>query len=215
MPEFVKMVNKSDREFKYEQRNVRKTIAPGGDSIVPWHLAATLFGSPGVQNVGNNKYRDVALKKKRAFNGFQEGFQTIEQWDAERPEIAVIDIETNERIYMLIDDPEGVHMGTGPVPTDKTDAEALQRQISTLQNEMQRLMLRIQAPQNAAVGDTSSVTPTTDGPSFEDIPDDSANDVSTLIPQAETAPTEDTPQAVATGDHVAPKPRRSRANKDA
>jgi hypothetical protein len=210
MPEFVKMVNLSDQEFKYEHRNERKKIAPGGDSIVPWNLAATLFGSPGIQNVGNNKNRDIALKKKRALNGYGEGFMTVEQWDAERPEIAVFDLETNERIYMLIEDPDGKHMGSAPVPADKTDAEALQRQISTLQNEMQRLLARVQGPQNAAAGDTNSVTPTADGPSFEDIPDDSKDD-GPLIPTATTAPTEDTPQAVPTGDHVAPKRRRATA----
>jgi hypothetical protein len=242
MPEFVRMTNLDVEDFDFHQNNQKRIIPPGGDVIVPWHLAAALFGSPGILNTAPEFARQKQFVKVQALYGFSPGLSSPDAWEANKPKIQVTDLETSEEIVMLMDDPEGIHLHQAPVPSSSTDAEALQRQIATLQAQMQMLLNQSHAqPQPAAAGTSQSPTVTTDtpppvepptdpgrNPAFDVVAaplpgteDDATEQEGLLemgieIPAVETEPSEDAPQAVSIGDPddaPAKAPRRKPAPK--
>jgi len=224
-PEFVRITNTGATPFDFHQNNQKRIIEPGGDAIIPWHLAAALFGSPGITNTGNDNARVKAYNKVRGYFGFAMGLTPETDWEFMRPNISVIDLSTNERIYMLIEDLEGKHIAEAPgEPDTKQDAEALHRQIAVLQAQMQQLLNASHAqPQQAASATNASPTVTTDSPDdvpdlisaqFTDIPDNSSDDGDLTafgidLSSASTEPTVDSPQAIPTGGkrgNLAPRP---------
>ena len=226
-PEFVRITNTGAVPFDFQQNNQKRIIEPGGDAIIPWHLAAALFGSPGIVNTGNDNARVKAYNKVRGYFGFAQGLTQEHDWEAMRPKIMVVDLTDNSRIYMLIEDLDGEHLDNAPgEPNDRQDAEALHRQIAVLQAQMQQLLNASHAqPQQAAVATNASPTVTTDSPDdvpdlisaqFTDIPDNSSDDDGDLtafgidLSSATAEPTEDSPQAIPTGNsgqrtHLAPR----------
>lgn len=213
-PEFVRITNTGAMPFDFQQNNQKRIIEPGGDAIIPWHLAAVLFGSPGITDIGNDNARVKAYNKVRGYYGFSVGLTNEADWDFMRPSIIVVDLNDNSRIHMLMEDPEGKHLDQAPdEPDTRQDAEALHRQIAVLQGQMQQLLNASHAqPQQAAVASNASPTVTTDSPDdtpslisaqFTDIPDNSSDDDGTAfgidLSSATAEPTEDSPQAIPTG----------------
>lgn len=229
MPDFVKLVNKGQQPFDFHQNNAKRVIEPGGDVIVPWNIAATLFGDPNIPDIPPVNERTRMYGKIRARHNFSNGLMTESDWEDLKPDIGVYDIENNGEIIMLIDDPEGNHMGgftPSPAPSKQNDVEALQRQIAALTAQVERVV----GQQNAAPtppaesGTSTSPTATADGPgvrgSTPDTPADNTpadNTPADIDPVFDIA-TEDTAQATPVGEieHATedtPKPAKKVAAK--
>lgn len=198
MPDFVKLVNTDYRPFDFHQNNVKRIVAPGEDVIVPWPIACTLLGNPRIPDIPPANERTRAYEKIRARHNYSAGLQTEDEWATIKPSIEVYDIENNQRIFMLIEDPAGEHMESAPTPSAKqTDAAALQRQIEVLTAQVTKLVAQSQsAPEQPGAGNTASPTAVQDGPGA---PAPEIDSVFNLPTSDETA-TADTPQAVTVGD---------------
>lgn len=200
MPDFVKFINQSDKPFDFHQNNRKRILQPGEDAIVPWGLAVTLFGHPGMVNVAPRNERQAMYRKVRSKFNYTDGLvppEALEQgikdpeawWEVIRPQIVVFDIETNERVYMIIDDPDGNHASPGPASTTgASDMAALMNQIQVLTAQVNKMAAAQVAQQPApAQGNTQSPTPTADGPDAE-----SGESAFTIpVPSAPPIPTED------------------------
>ena len=221
MPEFVRITNVDSKPFDFHQNNQKRVIPSGGDVIVPWHLAAALFGNPSLLNIPPENARQKQYQKVRALYGFAAGLLTEDDWLAMKPHVQVTDLETSEEITMLMDDPEGLLLHKAPAqPTNQGDVAALQAQIASLQAQMQAFMSAATGPQQAAAGSTQSPTATTDAPPAVDPPADPmrnpafettetadfpASDLDLMemgieLPDLSPEPSEDGPQTVTTGE---------------
>ena len=200
MPDFVKLVNESYTPFDFHQNNVKRIIAPGEDAIVPWNIAVTLFGNPAIPNIPPANERTKMYEKIRARHNFAQGLMTEDDWPALMPRVSVYDIEKNERVIMLIEDPDGEHMSNGPTPVSAiaSDTAALQRQIEVLTAMVTKLASAAQAaPAAPGSGSTASPTAVADGPGT-----DQGNTIDSVfnIPTSDDTATADNPQATPVGE---------------
>lgn len=164
MPQFVNLVNKGNSPFDFHHQNKKKIIQPGGNAIVPWDIATTLFGDPFVLDDGKKNDRTRTYKHVLGLFGYQNGMMTQEEWEFIRPKIEVYDLETQERVYMLLEDPEGLHSLPQEKPTEDSSAIAfLQRQLSQTQAQLATLLeMAQQGALGQAVGQVA--TPSEDAP---------------------------------------------------
>ena len=211
MPDFVKLVNESHQSFDFHQSNAKRIIAPGEDVIVPWPIAVTLFGHPNLPNVAPANERTRMYEKIRARHSFSAGLQTEEDWFAMKPSITVWDIENDQQVVMLIDDPEGIHSASAPdfkAASKEGDMGAVMKQIATLTKQVERMAAKDnQVPQEPAAGNSDSPTPIEDGPGTTQATD--LDDVFKL-PMAgddDPIPSADDPQAVGVGEDTPPPPK--------
>jgi hypothetical protein len=235
MPDFVKLVNKSNQPFDFHQKNVKRIVEPGGDAIVPWDMACTLFGNPAVRNIAPANERTKMYEKLRARHNFSVGLQTAETWEEIRPRCMVYDLETDSEIVMLLDDPLGQHAPDAARRQQSTnqnsDVTGMQRQIDALTKQITRLVSQSTAvPAESASGSTASPTAVADGPgapvdpgfpgadgNIDDVfalPTDDELETATLddpqqvpVGEMDASDTEDTPPAVS----AEPKKRRGAA----
>lgn len=161
MPQFAKLHNHGSIEFDFHYHNEKRIIKPGGDAIVPWDLATTLFGDPGEADLPRDARRTATYRRIRNLYGYLEGMETSESWEARRPKIHVYDLETSERIYMTIEDPQGLHAYNAPVE-GQSEIEMLTRQIQSLTQTVNALLAKTTSETAEASGDT--VIPSTDAP---------------------------------------------------
>lgn len=199
MPDFVKLVNNGDKPFDFQQNNQKRIIESGEDVIVPWNIAATLFGDPNIPDIPPVNERSRMYAKLRARYNFGAGLMSDDDWDRKKPNVKVFDLETNSEIIMLLDDPKGEHMGTftpSKAPSKQTDVDAMQRQIAALTAQVERLVnQQVASPSEASGSGTSnSPTVTADGPG-QDAPGSDIDPVFDL-PTA----TDDDPQATPVGE---------------
>jgi len=210
MPDFVKLVNENDVPFDFHQNNAKRVINPGEDVIVPWPIAVTLFGHPNIPNIPPANERSKMYEKIRARHNYSEGLKEPgRDWDAVRPRVSVWDLETNEQVIMLIDDPSGEHAGAvapqKPIGKEQ-DMEALQRQVAALTAQMERMAMKANAaPSSPGAGNAASPTAVEDGPG-ETARSNPAIDDAFQIPTADDndIPTADDPQAVTVGEDAPP-----------
>lgn len=203
MPEFVKIINEDNKPFDFHQNNAKRIIEPGGDVIVPWGIACTLFGNPNVPDIPPANERTLQYKKIRARYNYGDGLHSPEHWEARRPKVRVFDLEGDREIIMLIDDPKGEHLGefnpNAQSVNKQTDVDALQRQIEMLTKQVTRLVQRDQAgPTANAPGTSNSPTAVEDSPGQGEDGIDSVFNIPTASDD-DTA-TVDNPQAVPTGE---------------
>lgn len=195
MPQFVRLTNEDYRPFDFMQQNVKRIIPPGGEAIVPWDIAVTLFGHPRLPNIPPANERTKMYEKIRARHNFSAGLMQEGEWEAIRPHITVMDLEDNTRITMLIDDPDGTNQpdSVASVNPAANDVATLQQQITMLTaqvNKMVMMQMANQAP--AAPGTAQSPTAVADSPGQQQ----SADSGSFAIPTGSTgSATPDTPQA--------------------
>lgn len=176
MPDFVKIINKNDKPFDFHQNNRKRVLQPGEDAIIPWGLACSLFGHPSTLNVHPRNERDKLYQKVRSrFNytlgmvppeAHEQGIRNPEDWwEVIRPRIDVYDIENNERVWMVIDDPTGEHMSQPPKSVSgSADIAMLMQQIQVLTNQVHKLTQQQQAQPGPSSAGTQSPVPTADGP---------------------------------------------------
>lgn len=165
MPDFVRVVNTMPTKFQYHSLNVKKIIPPGKETMMPWDLACSLFGDPFTVDSPRKPDRTDALRRARSNWNYELGMETMEAFDARRQHLEVYDMETSQRLYMLIDDPDGEHTDEYVSPAeDSTDQMVLlQRQVQALTAQLTVLIdQQVQNPPSLPLGQTSTVS--TDGP---------------------------------------------------
>lgn len=172
MPQYVRLLNTDPTPFRFHHNNIKRSVPPGGDVIVPWDLATTLFGDPFLIDGERDKERTRSLKRARGVFNYELGMESDEAFDARRPHIEVWDIETSpaERIYMLIEDPEGYYsdlaISEANAATGGREDEItmLNARISALTQQMSRMMNVLagapQMPQGQTVIPSSDTGPT-------------------------------------------------------
>lgn len=198
MPDFVKLVNTDYRSFDFHQNNVKRVILPGEDAIVPWDIACTLFGNPRITDIPPANERTLMYTKIRARHNFSAGLQREDEWEGIRPSVEVYDIENNQRIFMLIEDPDGDHMTDAPRPSAQiSDVAAMQRQIEALTAMVSKMVAASQVvPEQPGAGTTASPTAVQDSPGV------AAPEIDTVfnLPTSDETATADNPQAVPVGE---------------
>lgn len=209
--QFVRLVNQDNRPFDFHQQQKKRILQPGDEVMVPWDTATSLFGDPYAVDTPTDQGRTRVLKQSRGQFGYQTGGMTEDQWQAIRPKIEVYDVETGERIYMVIEDPEG-HMGLPGAPADVTGVvnpamDAIQEQLAATQRQVELLTQILLKQQSETAPQGQSVVASEDASGSG-----TADSGGAGLPPAE--PSEDAPQAAPTGKapkapkgtHLAPPP---------
>lgn len=214
MPEFVRLVNRRDRAFDFMANSRQRVIAPGGDAIVPWGIATSLFGDPRVVNRDARNERNNLYNKVRARFNYCLGMMTEEEWEEIAPKIDVYDLETDEQVFLVYHDPEGtraMEMAGTANGDEQTEIAILKRQMAAMNARMEALLSQStgEAPTPAASSTQALVTPSTDTAIISDAavgqveqpaPIDGGS-VTVDVPPA--APSVDVPQQVPVGEGIA------------
>lgn len=192
MPQFVKFTNEGDRPFDFHHQNKKRVIGPGEDAIVPWDLACSLFGDPYTLDDGKKNDRQRTIKSVRGNFGYQSGMMTEDEWDAIRPHVAVYDLETQSRIYMILEDPDGLKSLPDVEVIEANDQVAyLQRQLAQVQATLATLTQRDHDTAQAATsshgaGEGNILAPSTDIPEIPEVGKDGGPTGTLVIPPQNT-----------------------------
>lgn len=167
MPEFVRVVNTGETNFDFYHNNTKKRIPPGKEFAMPWALATSLFGDPFLRDQPKKPDRTDALRRARGNFNFELGMETMEHFHSRLPKFEVYDMETVQRIHMLIEDPEGELIGMfQPADIEADDKVGLlQRQVEMLMGQLSTLIQQSNQQVEMPTGNTA--TASTDAP--EDI----------------------------------------------
>lgn len=216
--QFVRMINVGTKPYDFHQANKKRILQVGEEAMVPWDLATSLFGDPFTTDTPKEPARTRAWQQASGIHNFttveseakSRGIPTEEYWDSIKPNIQVFDVETNERIYMVIEDQDGTKTnGVQPQLNEVLNQVALQQQIADLQRTVASLVqLQLAAVQTTtATGQGEMVTQ--DGPgqsATADAGPGSAFDLPTPAeagadapPVSTSVPSEDIPQTVPSG----------------
>ena len=208
--QFVRLVNKDKRPFDFHQSNQKRIIPKGGEIMVPWDIAVSLFGDPGTVDTPQDPARTRAWKQSRGQYGYITGGMTQEEWEDIRPKVEVYDVETNERIVMVIEDPEGLDSnGQHRMSQEGINNANLEQAIAHQQKQIEKLTELLMSQQQGTAPTGQAAVASQDGPS-------TGTNASTADPLPPAEPGEDKPQAVSTGKaakadkggatHLPPKP---------
>lgn len=157
--ELLEVRNTSDHPVTLRHdREGDVVIKPFGKRIVPLHVAAVNFGNPAARNEGKNKLRDAEIRHVQTFWGFYPGMYPDAAWtESVRlpneptetwvgplcPPCEVYDIETEQRVWMVHDDPYGEH-GLDAQLADRMseggDERFLHARINQLEAQLQQLL---------------------------------------------------------------------------
>jgi hypothetical protein len=198
--QFVRLVNKDKRPFDFHQSNQKRVLKPGAEVMVPWDVATSLFGDPASVDTTTDQARTRALKQSRGQYGYVLGGMTTEEWEDLRPKVEVYDVESGDRIYMVLEDPDGTRYGgtTPALSADSLTSRALEDQVATLTKQLETMMQILTQQQANTPPDGQSAL------ASRDAPDDDGTGP-TGLPEATAG--EDTPQTPPVGPkpHLAPR----------
>lgn len=213
--QFVRLINTDTRNYNFHQQNVKRTIRPGEEAMVPWDLATSLFGDPTTVDTTTEPARTRAWQQAAGIHNFntvesiakETGTSAADVWEAMRPKIEVWDVETNVRIFMVLEDQEGLKASGAPAPTNSDQNTAfLLQQIAEMRQQMALLTQAELARQQVTPPTASPVMAGVDGPG--DTSPETQMQVAPLPPAmvGQDSPpahtpvsAEDMPQAVPTG----------------
>ena len=137
--QFVRLVNKGTIPYDFHMNQVKRIIPPGGDAMVPWHVATSLFGDPFTTDTTTDQARQRAWTQSAIAHNYHVGGMTEEEWQSIRPQIETYDVETGNRVYMVLEDPSGTQItGQGPTSTE-VDANMLVGLIQSQQAQIDAL----------------------------------------------------------------------------
>lgn len=147
--ELVQITNFGDTPVTFPG-NQPVTVDAGATRIVQWDFACAQLGNPVHANLSERQWEYSLV---RTWWGFHDGFDSPADWDIKRPKVSVSTLE-GVKVYMLIDDPEGVQPSPGDLvpdnlPSDSADTLLLQAQIARQQesiNRLEQLLVQLTAP---------------------------------------------------------------------
>ena len=189
--QFVRLVNKDKRPFDFHQSNQKRILKPGAEVMVPWDVATSLFGDPASVDTTTDQARTRAWKQSRGQYGYVTGGMTQDEWEELRPKVEVYDVESGDRIIMVIEDPDGTNSGhaTPQMSADSLTTRALEDQVAVLSRQLEQVMGLLTQQQANTPPDGQSAL------ASRDAPDDDGT--GTGLPEATAG--EDTPQTPPVG----------------
>lgn len=205
--QFVRMVNVGDTPYDFHQHSKKRVIEPGEEAMVPWDTATSLFGDPFTTDSVLDGARTRAFKQVRGIHNFSLGNMTEEQWEAIRPKIEVYDIESGNRVYMVIEDPEGIKGNDIPVATNaQQNQDFLLNQLASLQAQVAQL-LALQTATPAPTAEGNGVLASTDAPGQPSTPTQGNTGQSGFtLPTTTEGITGITPVSVDSAGNISPAP---------
>lgn len=172
--QFVKLVNTGSAPYDFHMRQQKRVIPPGGDVMVPWDVATSLFGDPFTTDTNTDQARQRAWTQSATLHNYHVGGMTEDEWQAIRPSVEVYDVETGNRVYMVLEDPSGTQIAGEPPTSGEVDNNMLvglirsqQEQINTLMQAVQNGgMVQVQGQSPLVSQDAGSEEDPNDGLSF-------------------------------------------------
>lgn len=136
-------------------------IAPGASRVVPLEYATVSFGHPAAK--GDNRKVEYGLC--RTLWGHYPGIDTEDDWERTRPRFEVTDLD-GARIWMVLDDPEGVNGFSGPAAVDLADDSSVLKAMERMQAEIDRMakILASGKGEDAAAAHASPISTSTEPP---------------------------------------------------
>jgi hypothetical protein len=147
--DLIRVKNVDDKDITLRGNTVY-TIPVGGERIIPFTEAASWFGDPRLQDIGREQLRTMAWGQIQNLWGYTEGMMYLRDrwdptqgfltWDDFRPKVECYNMD-DERVYFIMDDPEGVHSFAGPKLVDPAyqDAQVLNDRIAQNERELAEL----------------------------------------------------------------------------
>lgn len=148
--QFVRLVNKGDTPYDFHMQQRKRVIEPGQDAMVPWDVACSLFGDPFVMDSPTDMARQRAWKQSATAHNWHEGAKPNEYgpefnqtWDDIKPKVEVYDVETGNRVYMVLEDPDGSQTLGNVEDNDTINSNVLMGLIRQQQEQIANLTLLI------------------------------------------------------------------------
>lgn len=152
---FVKLRNAGSEPFQDTYANRPFRILPGEEIIVPFYAAVYWFGNP--YSVDTDKARDRTdeWKRMRVKYGVYDDLTALE---TNMPKVEMYDANTNERLYHVIDDPDGNR--NRPDTPNLNDVDQLKQQLLIMQKNQEQLMKMLdqQVQQDMAIANAKMDT---------------------------------------------------------
>jgi hypothetical protein len=176
--EFCKILNKGTTPFVVNYNASKFIVKPGSEEVVPWASVTSLLGDPNLRDLPKCPDRRDCFRQVRAMFNFYEGFDDEDTWNvgwidskghpqpAKKPPVEVYSMD-GQRIYMVIDDPEGVMQN--PFSSQEEPPEVrvmrLEQSIEELKSMLAQALGNV--PMQSAL---PTVTPTVIPPEIETLP---------------------------------------------
>lgn len=151
-PQVVRVRNNGKKPYKDQYANLKYTIAPGQEVLVPWGAAILWLGDPRTVNDELHGYfqRDEELLRvliRMGSHGLDgRNLSEAERAVRDRPPLAVFDVN-NEPIEMLLDDPEGENVT--PATFVKGEKDDLFAELDKVKAYQAQLLQLIENAKNA------------------------------------------------------------------
>lgn len=139
----VRIRNVSDKPFRGKVGPNQYIVLPsanepGSESIFTWAIACGFVGDP---NITDPRERAYALQRLRTYYGV---YDDRARWETDLPKLEVYDLSTNERVFMLLDDPDGNrNLIPATLPPKDQAIALLQHQIATMQAQQNALIAEL------------------------------------------------------------------------
>lgn len=137
--QLAKVVNKHSEPFRGKYDNQQYLIAPGSETVVPMDAVRNWLGNPDAADLDDKRRdRTEEFRRIRAKYGVYEYDERMEE---NFPRLEVYTLE-GERIYTVIDDPEGKNVARNIRDAQPQDVNA---QVAMLQQQINALTALIQS----------------------------------------------------------------------
>jgi hypothetical protein len=171
--QMVRLVNKSDTDFKDMYNSVTYRVPAGSDGFAPFDAACLWFGDPSSQDLSaRDRGRTDEYERLRVRYGV---YADEHRFDGALPDIEVYTLD-GDRVTMVREDPTG-ELGQVANPfTATSNADPLAARMNAMQDQMTRLLDAIgtlPADQQAMV--VEAARGTTPADAVEATPDDAAD----------------------------------------
>ncbi len=129
----VKNIGSSPFKSKYDSESY--TVPPGSESLVPYAAMILWAGNPDARNIdARQRNRTLEVNRIRVKYG---AYENEEKWAVNKPSLEFHTMD-GERIWTVMDDPEGDH--TNPLLNDEQSSSNIATQLSNVQTQLASVM---------------------------------------------------------------------------
>lgn len=130
--QLVRVVNEGDKEFVSRWEGNIFRIKPGSETMVTRDAVNRWTGNADTVNDGKVNARREEYNRLRVLYG---AYERDEVWEANRPHLAVYDLDGN-RITTVLDDPEGTNINA---PQFNPVERSMQEQLAVMEQQMEAM----------------------------------------------------------------------------
>lgn len=191
----VRVKNVGDKPFRDSFANQPFEVLPNKETFVPFDAAALWFGHPELYDVSPRQRARTQMyaRLRQRYGAFDDTNRddkvtsADEKWEQNRPRIEVYSLD-GERIYMVIDDPDGTRETT--VTPDASESQSILLRLHRLEREGQMLREALASKEKDEGGTDSTGTDRADGVDSTDSTDNkNATNDTTPVPASPPSPT--------------------------